>query len=211
MTDPSQNTICSSSDQTCSNTIYNPIVNGKDFDVYDVREPSKDPFPPETYTKYLARADIKKKIGARANYQECSNSAYYGFAETGDDARPLLATLSSVIQSGIQVAIYAGDADFICNYMGGFDVVNNVTYAEQDAFRSKQLASYTVKGQKKGLYKTAGNLSWLQVFAAGHEVCWTELYREIHADSLVQVPYYQPATALQLFTQTIAKKPLSPT
>ena len=51
------------------------------------------------------------------------------------------------------------------------------------------MTSYTVNGTAGGTFKNVGNLSWLRVFGAGHEV-----------------PYYQPAVALQVFTQTMQKK-----
>ena len=90
--------------------------------------------------------------------------------------------------------IWAGDADWICNYLGGFNVVNALPWSQQSAFANLQLKSYTVAGTARGLYKSLANLSWLQVYAAGHEV-----------------PFYQPATALQVFKQTMSKAPLSGT
>jgi hypothetical protein len=37
------------------------------------------------------------------------------------------------------------------------------------------VSSYTVNGAAGGTFKTVGNLSWLRVFGAGHEVPY---YRE---------------------------------
>lgn len=73
--------------------------------------------PPQTFVGYLNRADVQKKIGAKAGtkFQFCSNKAGAGFTANGDGARSFLPTLSRVVQSGIQVLIWAGDADFICN------------------------------------------------------------------------------------------------
>ena len=84
--------------------------------------------------------------------------------------------------------------DWICNYQGGFAVANALSWSGSSTFAGEALTSYTVNGNKTGLFKTYQNLSWLQVFQAGHEV-----------------PYYQPATALQVFTQTMNQKPLSVT
>lgn len=74
------------------------------------REPSNDPYPPETYVAYLQRADIMKAIGAQVTYAECPDAPYYKIADTGDDARSFLDTLSTVIQSGVNTLIWAGDA-----------------------------------------------------------------------------------------------------
>ena len=56
------------------------------------------------------------------------------------------------------------------------------------------MINYTVNGKVVGQFKTAGKLSFLEVFDAGHEV-----------------PAYQPAAALQAFNQTINQQALHST
>lgn len=102
---------CLNADNVCYNTVEGVVENGDiDFDVYDIREPSADPYPPETYVAYLQRPDIMKAIGAQVTYAECPDAPYYKIANTGDDARSFLDTLSTVVQSGISTLIWAGDA-----------------------------------------------------------------------------------------------------
>lgn len=110
------------------------------------------------------------------------------------DSRSFLPQLSSVVQSGIQVVVWAGDADWLCNWFGNLAASNAVTYAGSAAFNAASLTSYTVGGAAAGTFKTVKNLSFLRVFAAGHEL-----------------PYYQPAAALQVFKQTMQQQPLSST
>jgi len=188
------NSACENADNTCYNDIEGPLSEVADFDVYDIREPSNDPYPPETYTSYLANPSVTKAIGALATYTECPDAPYNKFSSTGDDSRSFLATLSSVVQSGIRVTIWAGDADWICNWFGGQDAANAITYASSAVFKSTALASYTVAGAAAGTFKSVGNLSFARIFGAGHEV-----------------PYYQPAAALQVFKQTLSGQPLSST
>lgn len=102
---------CLNADNVCYDTVEGVVENGDiDFDVYDIREPSADPYPPETYVAYLQRPDIMKAIGAQVTYGECPDAPYYKIANTGDDARSFLDTLSTVVQSGISTLIWAGDA-----------------------------------------------------------------------------------------------------
>ena len=135
------------------------------------------------------------------------------------DARSYLSTLSTVVQSGIQVLIWAGDAgrnsllsttlsdpcsrpfflspthaDWVCNTAGVQAVVANIQFAESAQFNSASLAPYTVNGVQYGTFKTAGKLSFLNVFGAGH-----------------LVSAYQPIVALQAFIQTLSQQPLSST
>ena len=187
---------------------------------------------------FLQESSIQTQIGAQQLYQECPDPPYEKFESTGDgrpaltmymysascrltnppDARSFLSTLSTVVQSGIQVLIWAGDAgrnsllsitlsdpnsrsfflsthvDWICNTAGVQAVIANIQFAESAQFNWASLVPYTVKGVQYGTFKTAGKLSFLNVFKAGHEI-----------------PAYQPIVALQAFIQTISQQPLSST
>ena len=92
------------------------------------------------------------------------------------DARSLLSTLSTVVQSGITTLIWAGDADWICNWFGGLAVANAINYSGSSAFKARPVTSYTVSGTAAGTFKTEGSLSWLRVFGAGHEVPYYRTY-----------------------------------
>jgi carboxypeptidase C (cathepsin A) len=186
------NSDCTNADSTCANGIQGPISQSGDWDVYDIRQPSNDPYPPETYATYLTSSAVVKAIGAKSSYTECPNGPYSKFSSTGDgmpsqpahfispansvsDARSFLATLSNVVASGIQTVIWAGDADWICNWFGGFDVANAIQYPGSATFSTTAVQNYTVSGKAGGEFKTVDNLSWLRVFGAGHEVPY---YRE---------------------------------
>lgn len=54
--------------------------------------------------------------------------------------------------------------------MGNLEVADMVSHAKADEFKNATMNSYTVGGKQYGEFKTAGSLSWLRVFDAGHEV-----------------------------------------
>jgi carboxypeptidase D len=83
-----------------------------------------------------------------------------------------------VVKSGINVLVWAGDADWICNWLGNYEVANAVDFSGHAEFSAKDLAPYTVKGAEKGQFKTVNNFSFLKVYGAGHEV---PFYREFPA------------------------------
>ncbi|KAK7737738.1 hypothetical protein SLS53_006358 [Cytospora paraplurivora] len=164
------------------------------FSTYDVRANSSSDVgqPPATFrTVYLKRADVLAAIGARTNYTQCISS---GFSKTGDEARTMIPVLGDIVKTGINVLLWAGDADYTCNYKGNFQAVNEIEWDGQSEFVDTALAPFTVNGIEKGLYKTLDNLSWLQVYNAGH-----------------QVPFYQPELSLLVFNQTIHKQAISST
>lgn len=114
-------TDCSNAVNTCLNGIEGPLSHSKanggassyDFDVYDIRAPSNDPNPPETYATYLKNSAVTKAIGAQSTYQECADQPFNAFSDTGDNARGFLSQLSDVVKSGVQTVVWAGDADWI--------------------------------------------------------------------------------------------------
>lgn len=81
---------CASAQSMCANAIEGPLQSAGDFNVYDVRESRNGGNPPETYVDYLASSAVMSKIGANSPYTECSDPAYYRFAETGDGRIPAL-------------------------------------------------------------------------------------------------------------------------
>jgi carboxypeptidase C (cathepsin A) len=92
-----------------------------------------------------------------------------------------VSTLSTVVQSGIRVLTWAGDADFICNWFGNLDVANALTYSGSTEFKAKALESYTVDGTEMGQFKSVDNLSFIRVYGAGHEVPY---YRKLFRSAL---------------------------
>ena len=80
----SSNDACTNAQSVCAQDIQSPLSEAGDFDVYDVRAPSNDPNPPETYATYLADKTVMNAIGAQSTYQECPDAPYNKFSSTGD-------------------------------------------------------------------------------------------------------------------------------
>jgi len=167
------------------------------------------------------------KIGAQSTWQETNRDVYNDFAATGDWMRSSLPDLEAVINAGVRTCIYAGDADFIVNYMGVENmvrpsahshtfllashtdpVVRLALYAQvtslntnfSSLFAQQRFENFTVDGALAGLYKNAGTFSYLRVFGAGHEVP-AYLWRDVP----------RGAAALQMFTQIMSGHQLSST
>ncbi|KAF7309959.1 Carboxypeptidase [Mycena indigotica] len=184
------NSVCSAAQSYCNNNILSPLVGN--HDIYYVPAGSDDPYPADI-TSWLA--SVRSAIGAEVSWAESSDAVYNNFASTGDWMRSQLPNLNTIINAGIRVTLYNGDADFIVNYQGVEDMLAVMSNQISTTFQSQAFATYTVNGKKAGLVKNAGNFSYLRVSGAGHEV-----------------PAYQNAqtglktgeAAFQMFTQTMA-------
>ncbi|KUI53502.1 Carboxypeptidase S1 [Cytospora mali] len=214
------NKACLSGGSTCASAVESPIENDNDFNVYDVLEPSsaESTDPPETYADYLQNKTIMAAIGAQTTYQECPSGPYEKMIATGDESRSFLEPLSEVVQSGVNVLIWAGDLDWICNWYGSQLVVNSINYTDSATFQSKALAEYTVDGKSYGQFKTAGNLNFLRVYEAGHEVPYYRKSKPIFgtpplykSPSCKLTNSAEPVVALQAFTQIMKGEALTST
>ncbi|KAK4663742.1 hypothetical protein QC763_611100 [Podospora pseudopauciseta] len=187
---------CNHAHNTCYDALGLFTVELQRFDLYDVRRVDTWTGIPGTdmYHEYLARSDVKDAIGAQRDYTECSDVAWGLFDSTGDPSRSFLGELSEVVQSGVRVLLWAGDADYLCNWMGNLAVANAIDYSGQLDFVKRGMSAYQVNGTSFGEFKTVENLSWLRVYSAGHLVS---------SD--------QPRAALQAFRQTMENRPLEAT
>ena len=98
------------------------------------------------------------------------------FAFQGDGARNRAKLLPELVESGIRVLIYAGDADMACNYLGNERWVEELETKFQPEFKktTKQPWVTLGKGDLSGWVRsaggdgfTAGNITYVQVHAAG--------------------------------------------
>ncbi|KAK0671725.1 putative carboxypeptidase S1 [Cercophora samala] len=187
---------CNNAYATCYDSLGLFVVELQRFDLYDVRRVDERTGIPGTamYREYLGRSDVKNAIGALGNYAECSDRAWDLFDSTGDPSRSFLGELSEVAQSGVRVLLWAGDADYLCNWMGNLAVANAIDYSGQLDFVKRGVSAYEVNGTSFGEFKTVENLSWLRVYNAGHLVSSN-----------------QPQAALQAFRQTMENRPLEAT
>jgi len=194
--------------------------------------------------RYLRREDVRRAIGARTGFAECNSRVTVGFQRTGDsgsplntayiridqfawmdailtirwlDARSYLPTLTHLVQSGLQVLLWAGDADWICNWAGNYDVANALEFNGQEEFRAKELQPYTVNGVQRGTVKSVEGFTFMRVFEAGHEVPYYRgfflfyfIFLSLHGPSIrgleLTGDYAEPETSLQVFRQVLEGK-----
>ena len=119
-------------------------------------------------TKFMDSAATREKLGVikkSHKWQSCNMGINLKFHV--DWMKDFSHFVADLLNDGIPALIYAGDVDFICNYLGNQAWSYALEWNGGDAFRSAEEHEW---GDAKGLARTAEGLTFLQVYDAGHMV-----------------------------------------
>ncbi|KAK5172778.1 uncharacterized protein LTR77_002898 [Saxophila tyrrhenica] len=180
-----RNDVCAKADNFCYLIVEYVLDVALGRDEYDVRELMPDPFPPTFYVDYLNTPKVQQAIGAYVNFSEGS-SLGGGFSNTGDDDRLQGAVKDSkkLVDQGIYMVQFNGDADYVCNWIGNEVVAENIN---APGFTSAGYANISTSDDiVHGVSKQSDNFAFVRIYEAGHEV-----------------PFYQPVVALEMFQRVI--------
>ncbi|EMC92247.1 hypothetical protein BAUCODRAFT_59835, partial [Baudoinia panamericana UAMH 10762] len=180
--------LCSAATSFCRGFVEEPYYYYGGRGVYDIRHPYSDPTPPTYFIDYLNTAAVQNALGVNINYTADSSSLVgQGFSSTGDFVyRSLIVDLQAILNRGVRVALFYGDADYICNWLGGEAVSNALNYSGSAGFAKANYTPFVLDGTEYGEVRQYGNFSFLRIYESGHEV-----------------PYYQPAAALEMFRRVL--------
>ncbi|KAF2862632.1 hypothetical protein K470DRAFT_212433 [Piedraia hortae CBS 480.64] len=179
--------VCAEALAMCRDNVEGVYYSYGERGVYDIRHPYDDPTPPSYFEDYLNQGHIQNAIGVNLNYTEANNDIYWRFQATGDFVyNNYIPDLEELLDQGVRVSLYYGDADYICNWFGGQAVSEAINYTHAAQFRASGYAPLVYNGIEYGEVRQYGNFSFTRVYEAGHFV-----------------PYHQPQAAFALFNRTI--------
>ncbi|KAM0788352.1 hypothetical protein ACM66B_001493 [Microbotryomycetes sp. NB124-2] len=147
---------------------------------------------------YMNQADVKKALGVASDktFQSCNMQINQAFTFNGDVAHNTAALIPPLLEAGIRVGIYAGEADFLCSWMGNEAWTLKLEWPRHDEFNKADNKKWKVDGKHVGdvrkVGKGAGDFAFIRVFEAGH-----------------MVPMDQPVAALDMLTKWIQNKALA--
>ena len=78
--------------------------------------------------------------------------------------------LPAQLASGIKVLIYAGDQDYICNWLGNQAWTRALDWPHKAEFNAASVTNWTVAGTPAGTIQASHNFTFLRVYDAGHMV-----------------------------------------
>ncbi|KAG6024525.1 hypothetical protein E4U41_001760 [Claviceps citrina] len=159
----------------CNNAMIGPYQrSGRN--PYDVRRDCKGSSlcydELEYISKWLNKAEVMEALGAEVDtYDSCNFDINRNFLFQGDWMKPYFRLVPKLLDQ-IPVLIYAGDADFICNWLGNQAWTNKLEWSGHEGFNKAETKGIKVSSSKHaedyGQFKTHGNLTFLQIYKAGH-------------------------------------------
>ncbi|KAJ5120601.1 Peptidase S10 serine carboxypeptidase [Penicillium bovifimosum] len=187
-----RNDICAAADNFCASKVESlfDIYSGRDE--YDVRELTPDPFPYSFYVDYLNSPKVQAAIGAYQNFSESSGTVGTSFSSTGDDDREsnTIEDVRKLLAAGVQVALYFGDADYNCNWLGGQVVAEEINAR---GYKDAGFVNITTSdGVVHGQVRQSDLFSFTRIYESGHEV-----------------PFYQPLASLEMFERILSRKDIA--
>ncbi|SCV00621.1 LAME_0G10968g1_1 [Lachancea meyersii CBS 8951] len=166
------------------------------LNVYDIRSECEDEksglcYKDMAYIEdYLNQPAVQAAVGSDVSkFTGCNDQVFLAFTLTGDNSRPFQQYVSELVNRDIPVLIYAGDKDFICNWLGNKAWIETLEWKHKNDFSSLPLEPWvsTESGESMGEVKSFGSLTFLRIFDAGH-----------------MVPYDQPESSLEMVNRWTA-------
>jgi len=157
----------------CNSALMSPYET-TGMNPYDMRV--KCAKPPLCYDfsgvgKFLGRKDVREKLGIRSDagaWESCNFKVNHMFQ--GDWMKDYQTQIPDLLAHGIRVLIYAGDQDFICNWLGNQAWTLAMEWPGKDGFNAAAVAGWGTPDKKYGELRHSGNFSFLRVYGAGHMV-----------------------------------------
>ena len=172
----------------CNNAMIGPYQS-TGLNPYDVREPCKGDSSLcydelDWVSKWLNKPNVMTAVGAEVeSYDGCNFDINRSFLFQGDWMQPFHRLVPGLLKE-LPMLVYAGDADFICNYLGNRAWTEALEWDGKAAYNKAELKHLLLGGkggEAVGSVKNSGNLTFLSVHGAGH-----------------MVPYNQPEVGLDM-------------
>merc|ERR1712070_1250666 len=111
------------------------------------------------------------------------------FQAAGDMMRDFSHLIPDLLHDNIGVLIYAGDCDFICNWLGNKAWTKALNWSKTEEFNKADDKDWQLDGKTVARLRSAGDFHFMQVFYAGH-----------------MVPMNQPAASVAMVNAFISGK-----
>lgn len=130
---------------------------------------------------YLNSKEVQGQLGVKKSWASCNYAVNMAFQLPGDWMVSYDMYIPDLLHDSVDVLIYAGDCDYICNWLGNKAWTKKLAWDGQAEFAKADDNEWQLQGKTVARLRSARNFHFMQVFEAGH-----------------MVPLDQPATSLEM-------------
>jgi len=163
-------TACAAAFTGCALALTAPVQKSG-INLYDMRIPCKVPglcYDFSAETAYLNLADVQSQLGVNKKWESCNMDVNQRFRN--DFMHDFQNKIPEMLAGGVRVLIYAGDQDFICNWLGNKAWTLAMDWPSKASFNAASDQSWQVQGKEAGKIRSFNNFTFLQVYQGGHMV-----------------------------------------
>jgi carboxypeptidase D len=172
-------------------TDYYKNKHRKCFNVYRVDLNSDScgatwPLPHTRYMKhYLNRLEVQQALHlkVRKKFVQCSDLV----SRTLETKEIASVTLLPDLAKHLDIVLYYGDLDSVCNYLGGESMLHNLTWNGHMGFQNVSTQPWYLDHQPVGVIQTSRRMTYAVIYNASH-----------------MTPYDAPAPSLDLFRRFLS-------
>ncbi|WOL08444.1 hypothetical protein Cni_G17197 [Canna indica] len=194
---------CAASYVVCNSIFTSILLLAGNINYYDIRKECEGSlcYDFSNMEKFLNQDSVRNALGVgNRKFVSCSPLVYE--AMVTDWMKNFEVGIPALLEDGIQLLIYAGEYDLICNWLGNVRWVNSMEWSGSQLFNEAPLAPFTVDSKEAGVLKTSGPLSFLKMLDAGHMVpmdqpkAALEMLRRWMKGSLIEEQYITAAAVM---------------
>ncbi|KAF4317352.1 hypothetical protein G195_009309 [Phytophthora kernoviae 00238/432] len=188
-----QPSVCFDAESYCDDNLNSVFIVAK-RNPYDIRQPC--PTSDTDVLKCIANdfvgpyldspnlrtfLQVSKRVG---KWEMCNFDVNSAFKNSRDMMMSSSSYVSELLDSGVRVLIYAGDADLECNWSGNLAWLRALNWTGSEKFNAADEQDMVIDSKIAGSVISSRQLTFVRVFNAGH-----------------MVPQDQPAIALEMITK----------
>lgn len=163
---------------------------------YDLRKPCEVPAGGMCYnvsleTKFLNLPDVKSRMGVpeTKTWEACNMTTTLPFIVSGDELMSYRSDVLELLRNDVSVLVYAGDTDFMVDWVGCKAWVMQMPWEHQTEFQNALDMPFVINNKSMGKVRSASGLTFVQVFNSGH-----------------MVPMDQPEVALAMIAEFVRRE-----
>ncbi|GLE03940.1 hypothetical protein PINS_up012851 [Pythium insidiosum] len=183
---PTNGSICVDAQGCWGQKLIGPFADAH-RNLYDIRKHCS-PHRPEDcgldysfLDEYLALPAVQRHLnGTKHAWIESNEAVNRAFVESGDWSFSYHTYVADLLNDGLRVLIYAGDADLMCNWIGNRAWTLELDWQRKAAFNAAPERPFVVRDPLQdhdsseaidaGIVRQAENLAFIRLYEAGHMV-----------------------------------------